>query len=108
MNHVKLFEEFEEFKKPSFLKRAFSGAKKFVGIESKEDRASIETINRTLDSDFDKKVREIKPGVIVCNLINGNLTVDLNDNAIIFKGKELELSDMEYECQNLYYKLKRS
>ncbi len=109
MNYIKLFEEFEEFKKPTFLQRAFKGAKRFIGVESKEDRESIETINRTLDSGFDfvKGIREIKPGVIVCNLVNGNVTVDLNDETIIFRGKELELSDMNYECQELYNKLKR-
>ena len=108
MNYIKLFEEFEEFKKPNFLQRAFKSTKRFIGVESKDDRESLDTIYRTLSSDFDfvKGIREIKPGVVICNLVNGNITVDLNDKTIIFRGKELELSDMDYECQRLYKKIK--
>ena len=42
--------------------------------------------------DFVKNIEEIKPGVIVAWLISGktgSLTVDKNENTIIFDGKEL-------------------
>ncbi len=117
MKHIKLFEEFEEFKKPSLLQRAVKGTKRFFHMENKEDRQTIEKIHRILDNqslssdgiNFVKSVKEIQPGVIIAWLLTGgtgSLTVDTNENTIMFSGKELELSDMEYECQNLYIRLK--
>lgn len=119
MRYLKLFEEFEEMKKPSLLQRAVKGTKRFFGYEKKEDRETIEKIHRIIDSpsltsggykvNFVKSIKEIKPGVIVAWLLTsttGSLTVDTNENTIMFDGKELELSDMEYECQSLYSRLK--
>ena len=120
MKHIKLFEEFEEFKKPTMFQKALKGAKQFFGIENKEDRKTIEKIYRTISAhpvtsggykiDYVKNIEEIKPGVIVAWLISGktgNLTVDKNENTIIFDGKELQLKDLESECDRLYQSLVR-
>ena len=56
-----------------------------------------------------KSAKEVRPGVIVAWLLlgkTGTLTIDTNDNTITFEGKELELADMEYECESLYQRLK--
>lgn len=112
MRYIKLFEEFEEPKSEPFMKRMISGTRKFLNIETKEDRDKIENIHRLIDKHSDdnyvvivKNVREIKPGVIVCNLINGNLTVDDNESIIMFNGEELQLKNMDDECLKLYNKL---
>lgn len=110
MKHLKLFEDFEESKKPSFFQRAYKGTKQFLGIESKEDRELIEKIHRAIsrkftggyDFDFVKNVREIKDGVIVAQVLYKSLVVDLNDNTIMYDGKQLELKNMSKECQELY------
>lgn len=120
MKHIKLFEEFEEFKKPTIFQKALKGAKQFFGIENKEDRKIIEKIYRTINShpvssggykvDIIKSVKEIKPGVIVAWLLSGktgSLSVDKNENTIIFEGKELQLKDIELECDRLYQTLSR-
>lgn len=113
MKHLKLYEEFEEFKKPSLMQRAIKGTKRFFGVEKKEDRKELEKIHRFIDHrsgefnvDLIKDVNEIKPGVIVANLIIGNVVVDCNDLTIMWKGKELELNDIEYEVESLYDRLK--
>jgi hypothetical protein len=63
MKHIKLFEEFEEFKKPNFLQRAFKSAKKLVGIESKEDRATLEKIYRTISTNTKRDVNPFDPTI---------------------------------------------
>lgn len=119
MKHLRLFEEFEEMKKPSFFQRAVKGTKRFFNMENKEDRETIEKIHRTLNThtissggykiNFIKSAKEVRPGVIVAWLLlgkTGTLTIDTNDNTITFEGKELELVDMEYECESLYQRFK--
>ena len=117
MKHIKLFEEFEEFNKPTMFQKALKGTKQFFGIESKEDRETIEELHRKISNDISKKgtdeliatknVREIKPQVIVCNILNDTLTVDKNDNTIMYKGKDLQLKDIELECDRIYQALSR-
>lgn len=120
MKYIKLFEEFEEFKKPSLFQRAVKGTKRFFGVENSEDRKTIEKIYRSIGAhpvssggykvDLIKNVEEIKPGVIVAWLLSaktGSLTVDKNENTIIFEGKELQLKDIESECDRLYQSLVR-
>lgn len=117
MKHLKLFEEFEEVGKPSFFQRAVKGTKSFLGIESKEDRKTLDNIHRIIDEDrikvrtgeqgFVSNIREIKPGVIVCSIASNSLTVDTIDNEILYKGKELQLNDTQMECDKLYHSLNR-
>lgn len=115
MKYIKLFEEFEEFKKPSLLQRAVKGTKRFFHMENKEDRETIEKIYRAINAspvtsggykvDFVTNVREAKPGVMIAWILGKSLTVDDNDKTIMYAGKELELSDMEYECDALFNRL---
>lgn len=115
MKYIKLFEEFEEFKKPSLLQRAVKGTKRFFHMENKEDRETIEKIYRAINAspvtsggykvDFVTNVREAKPGVMIAWILGKSLTVDDNDKTIMYAGKELELSDMDYECDALFNRL---
>lgn len=115
MKYIKLFEEFEEFKKPTMFQKALKGTKRFFNIEDKQDRETIEKIYRTIDSqpitsgdfkvDFVKSVVEIEPGVYIIYLINGNVTLDDNNRTISYNGKELQLKNIDDECLNLYNKI---
>ena len=112
MKHLKIFEDFNQIKKPSLLQKAVSAGKRFIGYEKKEDRASLDSIYRAIeykdpsgfpDKSFVENVREIKPGVIVAWIIGKSVTVDTNESTIMYNGRNLELSDMDYECDSLYH-----
>lgn len=112
MKHIKIFEDFNSFKKPSFFQKAVQAGKKFLGYEKKEDREELDRIYRAIGhrdrSDITNKpfidnVKEIKPGVIVAWILGKSLTVDKNELTIIYNGRNLELTDMEYECDGLYH-----
>ena len=111
MKHVKLFEEFTEFReKPKgFLGKMIQGAKNSLGFENQQDRKDIDTLHRTLDAsneyDFITGVKEIKPGVIVAYVSNGNVTVDINIPEITYKGRVLDLNNTEEEAEYLYSRL---
>lgn len=111
MKYIKIFEDFEEFKKPSLFQRAVQAGKRFIGYENKQDRETLESIYRAIgykdssgipDRTFVDNVREIKPGVIVAWVKGKSLTVDDNELTIMYNGKNLELGDMDYECAELY------
>ena len=115
MKYIKLFEEFEEPKPEPMMQRLARGTRKFLNIDKKEDRETIEKIYRTIDSqpitsgdfkvDFVKRVVEIEPGVYIIYLINGNVTLDDNNRTISYNGKELQLKNIDDECLNLYNKI---
>ncbi len=48
MKHIKIFEDFNQFKKPSLLQKAFQAGKRFIGYERKEDRESLDKIYRAI------------------------------------------------------------
>jgi hypothetical protein len=50
-------------------------------------------------------VRELRPGVLVARIINGSVLVDKNTPEIIYKGKELDLRNLQDEADFLYTKL---
>ena len=112
MKHIEIFEDFknfDSFKKPSLLKRAVDAGKKFMGLEKKEDRDELEKIykaigymDRSTGQKLIDNVKEIKPGVIVAWILGKSLTVDKNECTIIYDGRDLELRDMDYECDALY------
>lgn len=111
MKHLKIFEDFQELKKPSFFQKAVSAGKRFIGYEKKEDRESLDSIYRAIrykdpsgisDRSFVENVREIKPGVIVAWILGKSVTVDTNESTIMYNGRNLELSDIDYECDSLY------
>lgn len=114
MKHIQLFEDFKEGKmdKPKgFLSRIIQGAKHSMGMESKEDRNSLESIYKALSMPqygFVTNVREIKPGVIVAYVNDNSVTVDKNVPEILHKGKNLDLHNLEEEADNLYRQLLQS
>ena len=114
MKHIKLYEEFKEgpMERPQgFLSKLVKGAKHAMGFENKEDRKSLDTLQRTLTAsyryDFTKNIREIKPGVIVAWVNDSAITVDKNTPEILYKGKALDLQNVQQEADFLYDKLLR-
>ena len=113
MKNIQVFEEFTEFReKPKgFLSKMIQGAKRSLGVENQQDRKDIDTLHRTLDASneygFISGVKEIKPGVIVAYLPNGNVTVDINTPEILYKGRVLDLNNTEEEAEYLYSRLSR-
>jgi hypothetical protein len=114
MKHIKIFEDFEEFKKPSLFQKAVQAGKKFIGYENEQDREALDGIYRAIyykdpestGKSFVQDVREINPGVIVARILGKSITVDCNEPTIMYNGKNLELGDMDYECESLYNVLK--
>jgi len=109
MKHIQLFEDFQEgpMQKPQgFFSRMAQGAKHALGMESKDDRKSIESIHTAIkDSpkyDWVRNVRELKPGVIVAQVADNSLLVDANTPEIMYKGKELDLHNLQDEADRLY------
>jgi hypothetical protein len=113
MKHIKVFEQFTEYKeKPKgFFSKILQGAKHSLGFENQQDRKDLDTLHRTIDSsneyNFISNVREIKPGVIVAYLVNGSVTVDVDKPEILYKGRVLDLNNMDEEAEYLYNRLKR-
>lgn len=107
MKYIKLFEEFEEPKQEPMMQRLARGTRKFLNIDKKEDRETIEKIHRMIDSEveFVKSVVEIEPGVYIIYLNNGNVTLDDNNKTISYNGEQLQLKDIDDECLNLYNKI---
>ena len=112
MKHLKIFEDFNTFKKPSLFQKAVQAGKKIMGYEKKEDREELDRIYKAIgyrDESTNKSlidnVREIKPGVILAWILGKSLTVDTNESSIIYNGRNLELTDMDYECDSLYHVL---
>lgn len=104
MKYIKLFEEFEEPKQEPMMQRLARGTRKFLNIDKKEDRETIEKIHRMIDSEveFVKSVVEIKPDVYIIYLNNGNVTLDYNNKTISYNGEQLQLKDIDDECEKLY------
>jgi hypothetical protein len=112
MKHIQIYENFQEGpmrKEPNIFQKALKGAKELVGIENSEDRKSLETIHRYLNMGSSygmvSNVKEIKPGVMVAWLGDRSLTVDSGTPEILWKGKALDLNDLQYETRTLFRKL---
>ena len=109
MKHLKIFEDFNTFKKPSLFQKAVQAGKKIMGYEKKEDREELDRIYKAIgyrdqstNKSFIDNVKEIKPGVILAWILGKSLTVDTNESSILYNGRNLELTDMDYECDSLY------
>jgi hypothetical protein len=114
MKHLQIFEDFKSgpMEKPKgFLSKMAQGAKHALGFENNDDRKSVESLYRVLTSsyqfDWSKGIREIKPGVIVGWVNDDSVTVDKNTPEIIYKGKSLDLHNIQDEADFLYDKLLR-
>jgi len=113
MKHIKIYENFQEgpMRKPEgFFSRLAKGAKDALGIETAKDREGLETIYRLIAMNepygFVQSAREIKPGVIVAWLNDQSVTVDTETSEILWKGKALDLNDIQAEAYTLYQKLR--
>jgi hypothetical protein len=80
-----------------------------MGMESKEDREALDKLHNAIKSspnyNWVTNVRELRPGVLVARIINGSVLVDKNTPEIIYKGKELDLHNLQDEADFLYTKL---
>jgi hypothetical protein len=114
MKHLQLYEDFQEgpMQKPQgFLSRMAQGAKHALGFENKEDRQALETIYTAIKDNpkynWVKNVREIKPGVIVASVADRSVVVDKVTPEIMYKGKSLDLNNLDDETEHLYDLLSR-
>jgi hypothetical protein len=112
MKHIQVYENFQEGpmrKEPNIFQKAWKGARELVGIENPEDRKSLETIHRYLDTGASygmvSNVKEIKPSVMVAWLGDRSLTVDSETPEILWKGKSLDLKNIQEETRTLFRKL---
>jgi hypothetical protein len=114
MKHIQIYENFHEgpMRKPEgFFSKLAKGAKHAMGYENEEDRKALRSIHNAIRSSdmygYVSNVREIKPGVIVATLLNTSVTVDKNEPEIMFRGKVLDLHNIEDEALLLYNALRR-
>jgi hypothetical protein len=114
MKHIQIYENFHEgpMRKPDgFFSKLAKGAKHAMGYENEEDRKALRSIHNAIRSSdmygYVSNVREIKPGVIVATLLNTSVTVDKNEPEIMFRGKVLDLHNIEDEALLLYNALRR-
>ena len=114
MKHIQVFEQFKDMpmeKPQGFFSKMVQGAKHSLGFENQTDRKDLDALYRTISAsseyDFINGVREIKPGVLVAYITNGNVTVDINIPEIMYKGRVLDLNNVEEEAEYLYNRLKR-
>jgi hypothetical protein len=114
MKHIQIYENFHEgpMRKPEgFFSKLAKGAKHAMGYENEEDRKALRSIHNAIRSSdmygYVSNVREIKPGVIVATLLNTSVTVDKNAPEIMFRGKVLDLHNIEDEALLLYNALRR-
>jgi hypothetical protein len=112
MKNIQLYEDFKYgTMKPTqgFFSKMAQGAKHAMGMESKEDREALDSIHNAIKSsssyNWVTNVRELRPGVVVASIINGSVLVDKNSPEIIYKGKELDLHNLQDEADFLYTKL---
>jgi hypothetical protein len=109
MKHIQLYENFQEgpMKKPQgFFSKMAQGAKHAMGFENAEDRKSLESLHRALSTSnrygWVQNVREIEPGVIVAWVADNSVTVNKNIPEILYKGRELDLHNLQDEADFLY------
>lgn len=112
MKHIQIYENFQEgpMRKPQgFFSKVAQGAKHALGFENDEDRRSMDKLKNALIAprkyDWVKNVKEIKPGVVVAWVAENSVIVDVNIPEILYKGKELDLSNIQKEADFLYQTL---
>lgn len=112
MKHIQIYENFQEgpMRKPQgFFSKMTQGAKHALGFENDEDRRSMDKLKNALIAprkyDWVKNVKEIKPGVVVAWVAENSVIVDVNIPEILYKGKELDLSNIQKEADFLYQTL---
>jgi len=109
MKHIQIYENFHQgpMRKPQgFFSKVAQGAKHALGFENADDRAKLESLHRALAASPEygwlQSVREIEPGVIVAWVADNSVTVNKNVPEILYKGKVLDLHNIEDEVDLLY------
>lgn len=112
----KQFGQFQTYKRPGMLQQMARKAKSFVGMENKKDREDFEKFMSALMNppypDFISGIKDITGSDGVTAMVAytgmGNLLVrcDDKDPIISFKGRDLDLADLEDECKRLVQILK--
>lgn len=108
MNHIKMFEDFQEGplkKSPNLFQRAIKGTRNFLGMENTEDRETLNNLYRIIykSPEYVSNIRVIKPGVIVAWILSNSLSVDSTEQPeILYKGKSLDLQNTKEEAEELY------
>jgi transcriptional regulator with AAA-type ATPase domain len=109
MKHIQIFEDFQTgpMKKPAGLfSRLAKSAKHSMGFESEADRKSLATIYRYIRDDYQYdwvgNIREIQPGVVIAWINSNPVTVNRNEQEILYQGKELDLHNIEEEVESLF------
>ena len=112
MENIQLYEDFKSgtMKSPQgFFSKMAQGAKHAMGMETKEDRKALDSIHNAIKSspnyNWVTNVRELRPGVVVAWINNNSVLVDKNSPEIVYKGKELDLHNLQNEADFLYTKL---
>ena len=109
MNHIKLFEDFEDMPKRNifqkFADKAIKKTKGFIGMDNENDRESLETIYRALFSEYQfiRDIRDVVPGEsIIASFNNNRILVNIKEPEITYKGVSLDLHNIEEEANKLY------
>ena len=107
MKHIQIYENFHQgpMRKPQgFFSKVAQGAKHALGFENADDRAKLESLHRAASPEYGwvQSVREIEPGVIVAWVADNSVTVNKNVPEILYKGKVLDLHNIEEEVDLLY------
>ena len=112
MENIQLYEDFKSgtMKSPQgFFSKMAQSAKHAMGMETREDRKALDSIHNAIKSSHNynwvTNVRELRPGVLVAQINNNSVLIDKNAPEIMYKGKELDLHNLQDEADFLYTKL---
>jgi hypothetical protein len=104
--------ELRTYKRPNIIDKLKSGTKNYLGIEDKKDRETFDRLISNLQNpaypDFVSNIRDLtgSDGIkaAVADTLSGNLLVrcDSDDPIISFRGKKLDLVQLDIECDYLY------
>ena len=82
------------------------GAKHALGFEKEEDRQALRSIHRAIGDSWRynwvQNIREIQPGVVIAWINDNPVTVNKTVPEILYKGRELDLHNIEDEVNDLY------
>jgi hypothetical protein len=106
---------FKKYEPPSTMQTLKRKTKSLFGIENSEDRRKLEAIYSEIEnppySNYLRSVRDISNEFpsLVCQLGPRDLSIDCDpkDPFIRWGNKQLDLVELEHECEKLYRSIKR-
>jgi hypothetical protein len=106
---------FKKYQPPSTMQTLKRKTKSLFGIENAEDRRKLESIYSEIEnppySNYLQSVRDLSNRFpsLVCQLGPRSLSIDCDpkDPSIRWGNKQLDLADLEHECERLYYFIKK-